>query len=114
MIALTNVGTAYDAIAASRGLGIQDIDFTGITSLIFRVRFNKVGTGTLSWQLWNETDAVELALITDATGSGDNKNLTTTVSVALVGVKTVRVRAKSTVATDDPVFYGASVLTVNA
>ena len=114
MITLTNVGSSYDAIAASRGLGIQDINFTGIAQVVFRVRVNKVGSGTQSWQLWNETDGAEIARIDDATGAGDNKSLFTTVNVSLTGIKTVRVRAKSTVAGDDPVFYGASVLTVTA
>lgn len=114
MVTLTNVGANYDTTAASRGLGIQDIDFTGIAQVVFRVRVNKIGTGTQSWQLWNETDGAEIARIDDAAAAGDNKNLVTTVVVALIGVKTVRVRAKSTVAGDDPVFYGASVLTVAA
>mgnify|MGYP001586914319 CR=1 FL=1 len=112
MITLTNVGSSYDAIAASRGLGIQDIDFTGVTQVIFRVRVNKVGSGTQSWQLWNETDGAEIARIDDAAAAGDNKSLVTTVNVALTGIKTVRVRAKSTISADDPVFYGASLLTV--
>ena len=112
MITITNVGTAYDTVAASRGLGIQDLDLTGIASLVFRVRWNKVGTGTLSWQLWNETDGSELARIDDAAAAGDNKTQAVIVSgLTLTGEKTVRVRAKSTVAGDDPVFYGASVLT---
>lgn len=114
MITLTNVGSSYDAIAASRGLGIQDIDFTGIGQVIFRVRVNKVGTGTQSWQLWNDTDGAEIARIDDSAAAGDNKSLVTTVNVSLTGVKTCRVRAKSTLSTDDPVFYGASVLTVSA
>jgi hypothetical protein len=114
MIVLTNVGTNYDSTSASRGLGIQDIDFTGIAQVIFRVRVNKVGLGTQSWQLWNETDGVEIARIDAAGLAGDNKSLVTTANVALVGIKTVRVRAKSTVSGDDPVFYGASVLTVAA
>jgi len=109
MVTLTNVGTSYDATAASRGLGVQDVDFTGATSLVFRVRVNHVGAGTQSWQLWNETDGAELARIDDG-GVGDNKNLTVTVPMALAGVKSLRVRAKSTLGTDDPVFYGASIL----
>lgn len=113
MVTLTNVGTVYDTTAASRGLGLQDIDFTGIVQVVFRVRVNKVGTGIQSWQLWNDTNGVEIARIDDAAAAGDNKNLVTTVAVALVGIKTVRVRAKSTLGTDDPVFYGASVLTVS-
>lgn len=112
MITLTNVGSTYDAIPASKGLGFQDIDFTGVTQVTFRVRWNKVGTGTLSWQLWNETDGAEIAVINDAAAAADNKNQSTTVAVNLSGVKTVRVRAKSTVAGDDPVYYGSSVLLV--
>lgn len=114
MITLVNVGTAYDTIPASRGLGLQDIDCTGVTQIIFRVRVNKIGTGTQSWQLWNETDGTEIARIDDASAASDNKNLVTTANVAIVGIKTLRVRAKSTVGTDDPVFYGASILPVIA
>jgi hypothetical protein len=110
MISLANIGAAYDAIAASKGLGFAEVDFTGVTSLIFRVRYNKVGTGTISFQLWNDTDGTEIAVINDAAAAGDNKALSITVSTGLpTGVKLVRVRCKSTVATDDPVFYGSSI-----
>jgi hypothetical protein len=109
MISLLNVGASYDAIAASKGLGFAEIDFTGVTSIVFRVRCNKVGTGTISWQLWNETDAAEIGVINDA-AAGDNKNLSVTISSGIpTGVKQVRVRCKSTVAGDDPVFYGSSI-----
>ena len=110
MVTLTNIGTSYDAILASRGLGLLDVDFTGVTSVIFRVRVNKIWTGTQSWQLWNETDSADIGVINDSGAAGDNKNLTATFAVAMGGIKTLRVRAKSTVAGDDPVFYGASVL----
>jgi len=109
MVTLTNVGSAYDTIAAARGLGIQRIDFRGATQVTFDVYVNKVGTGTQSWQLWNETDGAEVGVINDA-GAAGNKFLTTTFSVNINGVKLCRVRAKSTVAADDPVFYGASAL----
>jgi hypothetical protein len=113
MITLTNVGSTYDTTTCpqSKGLGIQDIDFTGVTSIVFRVHYNKIGTGTLSWQLWNDTDSAELARIDDAAAAADNKKGSVTAAVALSGEKTVRVRCKSTQAADDPVFYGASVLT---
>jgi len=110
MIALTNVGSSYDAIAASKGLGMQRINFTGIAQIVFEVFVNKIGTGAQSWQLWNVTDAAEVAVIADAGSAGD-KTLTVTQNVNLTGEKVVRVRAKSTVAADDPVFYAASVLT---
>lgn len=112
MPSVLNVGSTYDAVAVSKELGFQDLDLTGVTQLVFRVKFNKIGTGTLSWQLWNETDGTELALITDAAAAADNKNLSTTVAVNLTGIKTVRVRCKSTVATDDPYYYGSSVMLV--
>lgn len=111
MVTLTNVGASYDAIAASKGLGIQEIDFTGVTSVIFTVFVNKVGTGTQSWQLWNVTDASEIGVVADAGAAGD-KYLSVQQGVSLTGVKRVRIRAKSTVSTDDPVFYGGSVVTV--
>lgn len=110
MVTLTNIGTAYDGIAASKGLGLLDIDFTGVVSLTFRVRWNKIGSGTISWQLWNETNSTELARIDDAAAAGDNKSQSVTVPISgLSGLKTLRVRAKSTTGTDDPIYYGGSV-----
>jgi hypothetical protein len=109
MVTLTNVGSSYDAIPAAKGLGFADIDLTGVTQIVFRVRWNKVGTGTISWQLWSDTDSTEIARIDDAAAAGDNKSLAVTANVSKTGVHSVRVRCKSTVATDDPVFYGASV-----
>jgi hypothetical protein len=110
MPTLTNVGSAYDAIAASKELGLQRIDFTGATQVVFDVFVNKIGTGTQSWQLWNVTDNAQIGVIDDAAVAADNRLLTATFNVALTGEKVVRVRAKSTIAADDPVFYGCSVL----
>lgn len=111
MVTLTNVGTSYDAIAASKGLGMQLIDCTGVTAILFYIFVNKIGTGTQSWQLWNVTDGTQIAVIDDAAAAGD-KILNAQVNVALTGIKMVRVRAKSTVSTDDPVFYAATLLTI--
>lgn len=109
MVTLTNVGTSYDAIAASQGLGLIRIDFTGVTQLKLDVRVNKVGNGTQSWQLWNETDGAEIGVINDAGATGV-KTLSGTFAVALSGEKVVRIRAKSTTAGDDPIYLGASVM----
>lgn len=108
MDALTNIGTAYDTIPAAKGLGMMIVDFAGVTQIDFRVFVNKIGTGTQSWQLWNVTDGTEVGVINDAGAAGD-KLLSATFGVALAGVKVLRVRAKSTVSTDDPVFYAASL-----
>lgn len=110
LLTLTNVGSSYDAIATSKGLGLASIDFTGCTRIDFIVNVNKVGTGTQSWQLWNVTDGSELMVIDDAAAAADNKLLSAAKTTNLpTGVKTVRIRVKSTTAADDPVFYGASV-----
>lgn len=110
LVTLTNVGATFDATAASKGLGFAVLDFTNATAVDFTVHANKIGTGTQSWQLWNETDGQQIAVIDDASAAGDNKVLTTTAAVALSGLKKVRVRARSSVAADDPVYYGASVV----
>jgi hypothetical protein len=100
---LTNIGTAY------RVLGIALVDLTNVVAIAYRARWNKVGNGTQSWQLWNETDQQELAVFDDASAAGDNHTNVTTVAVALAGLKELQVRGKSTTAADDPVFYGAYV-----
>lgn len=110
VVTLTNVGTTYDAITASQGLGIILVDFTGVTEIKFAVRVNKIGTGTQSWQLWNDTDGAQIGVIDDAGAAGTKTLGPSTFAVALTGEKLLRVRAKSTVGTDDPVFLGVSIL----
>jgi hypothetical protein len=108
-VTLTNVGASFDAILAAKGLGFVAVDVTGITQATLRIRYNKIGTGTLSWQLFNDTDAVQLAIGTDAV-AGDNKtiDLVATPGTPLTGgVKLLRPRVLSSVATDDPVYYGS-------
>lgn len=106
---LTNIGATFDASAGSQNMGYGYIQAAGITQVIFGVRVNKVGGGTQFWQLWNETDAAEVAVISDAAGTG-LKTLQTTVdfgSPLAAGMKLVRVRARSSTAADDPVIYSA-------
>jgi hypothetical protein len=109
-ITLTNIGASYDATAASRGLPALRLECGGINALEFGVRWNKIGVGTLSWQLWDETAGSEVTVINDSV-AGDNKAQVATRTFsppAPRGVRTLRVRGKSTTAADDPVFYGAS------
>lgn len=115
-LTLTNVGASYDAIANSQNMGFALIQTAGITQIIFAVRVNKVGTGTQSWQLWStDTDGVsngvEAAVIDDAGGAGlKYLNVTKNFGSPLgAGMKVIRVRAKSTTAADDPVYFGATV-----
>lgn len=112
IVTLTNIGASYDAIAASKGLGFVRVEGAGISGVEFVVRYNKVGTGTLSFQLWDDTTAAEVGVINDAAAAGDNKQGTLNIvppGPLAPGLHTLRVRAKSTVAADDPVYYGASL-----
>lgn len=107
---LTNVGTTYDAITGSQNMGFAHVQTAGITQVIFGVRVNKVGGGTQSWQLWNDTDGNEVAVIDDAGATGI-KYLSVTKDFGSplgAGMKIVRIRAKSTTGSDDPVYFGAT------
>lgn len=108
---LTNIGATYDASNAAQGLGWFRIEVNGISQADFRVKVNKSGSGTQSWQLWNETNAAEVAVIDDAGATGA-KELSVVVNFLpplVAGIKTLRVRAKSTTAADDPLYFGATV-----
>ena len=109
MVTLTNVNTTYDANMASQGLGWGIIDFTGVTQVRMALRVQKIGTGTQSWQLWNETNGAEIGVINDA-GAAGIKTLDATFNVALTGEKIVRIRCKSTVGTDDPIYLCGAIL----
>ena len=105
---LTNISTSYDGTNAQRGLGMLDLDMTGVTSLDWTIQVNKIGSGTQSWQLWNDTTAAEIGAINDAAAAG-NKTLTATFTPSVTGIVRLRVRAKSTVSTDDPIWYGSTL-----
>ena len=119
MITLTNVGSVYDTATcpASETLGFGQRDFRGFNRLTFAVRHNKVGTGTITYQLWafdingtgQEINGEEICTVADA-GAAGKRYLQTTITVNRADVKFLRVRVKSSVAGDDPVFHGASVL----
>lgn len=109
MVTLTNVGASYDAIAASKGLDAGLVDMTGATQVIAAVYVSKLGSGTQSWQLWNHTDGTELGVITDSGAAGDKLlQQTFNIPTPLTGFKYLRWRCKSTVGTDDPIFYSGS------
>jgi hypothetical protein len=109
-LTLTNVGASFDAIVNSQNMGFAHVQTAGITQVIFCVRVNKIGSGTQSWQLWNETDGNEVAVIDDAGATGlKYLSVTKDFSSPLgAGMKVVRVRVKSTTAADDPIYFGAT------
>ena len=109
-VTLTNVGSSYDSTNASRGLGCVQVDMTNVTRIDLIVRVNKVGTGTQDWQLWNETDGTEVGVISDDGGTGLKDLTAAFTGLALTGLKRLRVRARSSTSTDDPVYLGSCIL----
>jgi len=104
---LTNIGTTPVVI------GIAEADFTNVTKVKLTVRVNKIGSGTQTWQLWNETNSAALATIADAGASGEKTLATAEIDIAglgLSGMKLLFLRASSSVAADDPVFRGGCVV----
>lgn len=100
---LTNVGSSPLVIALARA------DFTNVTKVELIVRVNKIGTGTQTWQLWNETDGAQVAVLNDAGAAGEKTLTTGEVNIAAqnwTGMKTLSLRASSTVGADDPVYRG--------
>lgn len=108
----TNIGATFDATGPAKGLGFVRLEGRGITGLEWTIRWNKVGTGTLSWQLWDDTTGAEVALHEDTAAAGDNRQQVVAVvppAPLAAGLHTLRVRGRSTVATDDPVYYGSAL-----
>lgn len=110
LVVLSNVGAAYDAITASRGLGMVELHLTGAAGLAVTVSVSKAGTGVQDWQLWNATDGVELGVVSDAGPVGDKTLRFLVLAPLPAGVKLLRLRVRSSVAADDPVYYGACVI----
>mgnify|MGYP001611265221 CR=1 FL=1 len=105
---LTNVGTAYDAVAVSSGMGIAYVNFTGVAAIDWYISITKAGTSNHTYQLFNVTDSAELGTIVHTTTG--TAILNTTISSGIpTGNKLVRVRAKAVTGTDDPIYNGSTI-----
>lgn len=106
---VTNVGTTYDAVDMTRGLGRVMHDFTGVTEIRLNVSVKHVGTGALTWQLWNETDGIAIGTIADALNTAWHTVAATFTTGLPTGVKILRLRVLGSVAGDDPVYGGSAM-----
>lgn len=104
----TNLGTTYvdlQPAVGAEGNGC-DVDGTGRTGYRLYVSWNKnFGSGTHSVQVISQTTTDVLATLTVV----DGRNVTTGTLSAYYQdqLRSVKLQAKSTVSTDDPIFYGA-------
>ena len=107
----TNLGTTYtDILPASGNEGNGcDVDGTGRVGYRFYVSWAKnFGSGTHSVQLISQTTSDVLATIADC-ASGRNVATGTLSAYYQDQIRSVKLQAKSTVSTDDPIFYGARI-----
>jgi hypothetical protein len=107
----TNLGTTYADILSSSGSEGNgcDVDGTGRVGFRFYVSWSKnAGSGTHSVRLISQTTADVLAEITDVT-SGRNVVTGTLSAHYQDQLRSVKLQGKSTVSTDDPIFYGARI-----
>lgn len=121
-VVLTNVGATYDANVDSLSLPFVYIQRAGVTRLDVEVRNRKAATqtGTIDYQLWDETNAsaaidtvtATTGSLSDAAAAGDHTLIASrTFAVPLApGVVKLRLRCKCTTAADDPTFLNASLL----
>jgi hypothetical protein len=104
----TNLGTTFvdlQPASGSEGNGC-DVDGTGRVGYRLYVSWNKnFGSGTHSVQVISQTTTDVLATLTVV----DGRNVTTGTLSAYYQdqIRSVKLQAKSTVSTDDPIFYGA-------
>src|SRR5262245_25135816 len=106
-----NLTTAYDGSEGQKGLGFMAVDVGGITRVTCRVRYSKNTTGALTWQLWNETNAQQLATFDDTGPTGDKQEdvVLAPAQPLAPGIKVIRLRVKSVSSTVQATFFGASV-----
>lgn len=103
----TNIGTSFVNIYTqtnSDGKSIS-IDTNGKDSVKLTVNWNKVGSGTQTVEIHDGSNV----LISMNVVSGLNTSTVIIPAAFTDRVATVRIRAKSTTAADDPIFEGAGV-----
>lgn len=105
----TNLGTTYANILSSSGTAPDgqgcDVDGTGATGFRLYVSWSKnAGSGTHSLQVISQSSTDVLASIATLL---DGRNVVTGALPAFFQdqIRSVKIQAKSTVSTDDPIFY---------
>lgn len=104
------LGTSNDATDASKSLGFFEVDVEGLTRLRATLRYRRVGTGVLTIELFNETTGNAIMTQTDNSTTTDQSITQIIFPSNGIGVHRLRLRIRSTVGTDVPIFYGASFI----
>lgn len=111
-ITKTNIGTSYVNISPRLNGERRLVDFTGCTQYRLIANCNLVGTGAFGMRVVRDSDNAVLHENANIGAAGERELDTDwqTLPAAANGPTLVRVQAKSTTATDDPVFGGVTML----
>ncbi len=111
--------TTADANSAVKALGFLRMECAGISKIEWLVRYNKLGTGTLTAEMRNETDSTTPDSFTDTGGAADNREnggaagtaarIITPGSPMAKGTKIFRLRIFNSTASQTLILYGWSV-----
>lgn len=107
-ITKTNLPTTNTNVYIGNSGEGQLINFAGMSQYRFVYHVNKVGTGTQTASLVDVTNAANLIEVADADAAGEHTKDSgwTNLPAWAVGEKIVKPMARSTVATDDPIYRG--------
>jgi hypothetical protein len=107
----TDIGTAFvDVYAAAGEAGLPvKVDFAGKTRYAAKIQWNKIGAGTQNVRAV-DADNVANVLFDVVVVDGENDVALATLPAFATGVKRIKLQAKSTTATDDPIFRGCCLL----
>jgi hypothetical protein len=111
-IAKTNIGTAYVNVLPGANGERSLIDFTGSTEFRPVVTANLVGTGPFGFRIVKDADNAVLYENASValTGERELDPGWQAIPAGFTGLEVVRLQAKSTVGSDDPVIRRASLL----
>lgn len=107
----SNIGTSYvDVYTPTNGAGLElDVDFTGKTQVKAVVCWNKVGAGTQTIRAVDAANPATNVLFELDVVSGRNVDALQSLPAWATGVQRVKLMAKSTTSTDDPVFEACAI-----
>ena len=111
-VAKTNIPATYTNVLIGLNGERVDVDFTGFTQFKLVCRFNLLGTGTHNWRVVDDaliTNVLYESAANTVAGEKENNSGWVNLPTWATGEKAMRLQAKSTLNTDDPVYRGCTL-----
>jgi hypothetical protein len=102
-VAATNIGTAFKYIGMYALVAMD-----GYANIRLLVDAAQVGTGTITVEVYNITDATSLVSLTFT--SSTRARYEADAAISLAGIKMIAARIKSNTATNDPLFHAIDAM----